>query len=347
MEFIEEIIACHFDDRFGSLYWLEVKNNLPFDPCQEIRSREALHLLGPMDVEALRHRPLLDFIPKRFHQDLPRLILSETGGTTGPPCRRVFLPEEFDRAFLDPWERVVDKRGFPRGGQWLFIGPSGPHVIGQAARAMSRRIGSLECFSVDCDVRWFRKQAPNSLGAILYLDHVLDQAMNIMATQEIEVLFTTPPLLNALAQRLSTEQRERIRGIHIGGMRLEAAEYQRLNQDEFPTAVLLPGYGNSLSGVAFEESEAQSGESPIYHIDDPALWLQIIPEFAPGQTPPLTVTQATDTRGRIVLHRLDQSFMIINLLERDLAAYTDAEQNHLRIIGPVEEKVAQIAGNIY
>lgn len=346
MSYIEEILAIHFDDKFGSQYWLDLKKNLNFSPCKEIQSREELHLLGLMDVEALRCRPLLDFIPKRFHTDLPKMILSETGGTTGTPCRRVFFPDEFARAFLDPWKRAAKKRQFPFHASWLFIGPSGPHIIGQAARAMSRRVGSLECFSVDCDVRWFKKQAPGSLGAILYLDHVLDQAMNIITSQNIEVLFTTPPLLSGLAQRMTREQRQQIRGIHLGGMNLNSEEYQRINKQEFPAAVLLPGYGNSLSGVAFEDSESTPGSPPVYHVDDPAIWLQLIPESTQTSSS-LATTQSPEKRGRIVLHRLDRSFMIVNLIERETAAYTSGGQDYITAIEPIKEISSQIQGNIY
>ena len=344
MSYIEEILAIHFDEKFGSRFWLDVKKTLSFDPCQEIKSRDGFHLLGPMNVEALRRRPLLDFIPKCLHNELPGMILSETGGTTGTPCRRVFLADEFTQAFLDPWSRAAQKRGFPMQAAWLFIGPSGPHIIGQAARAMSRKVGSLECFSVDCDVRWFKKQAPDSLGATLYLDHVMDQALNIIDTQNIEVLFTTPPLLRILRKRISEEQRRIIRGIHLGGTRLDSEEYQRINEQDFPQAVLLPGYGNSLSGVAFEDSEAAPGSPPVYHIDDPALWMQIIPDSIGNTASALERTQPPGVQGRIVLHRLDKSFMIVNLLERDMARYVDSNQDRITGVTSRKESIPHATG---
>jgi hypothetical protein len=276
-----------------------------------------------MDTEALRTRPLLDFIPGRFHGELPSMILAETGGTTGAPIRRVYRPQEFGAAFVDSWKRAADRRGFPHGGNWLFVGPSGPHIIGQSARAMARSLGSCEPFSVDCDVRWIKRQVAGSLGFTLYLDHVLDQAMNVIRTQQIEVLFITPPLLLALAERMNTEERERIRGIHLGGMALTVADSETIRGRFFPQAVVLPGYGNSLLGVLFEHTPPLPNEPPTYVVDDPALWFQLTPwqPRTPEEPPDLGVTLKPGQRGRVVAHRLDPSFLLLNMVERDTACY--------------------------
>ena len=326
---IEEIIAVHFDPRTGSAYWLDQGKKLGLDARKEITSCEAFHLFGPMDTEALRTRPLLDFIPRKFHPELPDMILAESGGTTGAPIRRVYRPREFSAAFVDSWKRAANARNFPRGGNWLFVGPSGPHVIGQSARAMARSLGSLEPFSVDCDVRWIKRQSPGSLGFTLYLDHVLDQAMNVIQTQNIEVLLITPPLLLALAERMTPEERQRIRGIHLAGMSLTVADSETIRHQLFPHAVVLPGYGNSLLGVLFEHVPPASGEPPTYVLDDPALWLQLIAfqEDTPIASD-LATTLKPGQRGRVVAHRLDPSFLLLNMVERDTACYaapTDGE----------------------
>ncbi|MCX5864119.1 MAG: hypothetical protein NTW42_03475 [Deltaproteobacteria bacterium] len=319
---IEEIIAIHFDPSAGSTYWLEQEKRLGLDAKKEITCCEAFHLFGPMDTEALRTRPLLDFIPKRFHDELPSMILAESGGTTGAPIRRVYRPMEFAAAFVDSWERTATARNFPRRGNWLFVGPSGPHVIGQSARAMARSLGSLEPFSVDCDVRWIKRQAPGSLGFSLYLDHVLDQAMNVIRAQNIEVLLITPPLLLALADRMTAEERERIHGIHLAGMALTVADSETIRHQLFPQAVVLPGYGNSLLGVLFEHTPPASGQPPTYVLDDPALWLQLV-DFQEDKptAADLATTLKPGQRGRVVAHRLDASFLLLNMVERDTACY--------------------------
>ena len=350
---IEEIIATHFDPRTGSAFWLEQEKKRGLEAKKEITCYESFHLFGPMDTAALRTRPLLDFIPKRFHSELPSMILAESGGTTGAPIRRVYRPEEFGAAFIDSWERAADGRGFPRGGNWLFVGPSGPHVIGQSARAMARSLGSLEPFSVDCDVRWIKRQAAGSLGFTLYLDHVLDQALNVIHSQAIEVLFITPPLLIALAARMSAEERNRIRGIHLGGMALTVADSEAIRGQLFPQAVVLPGYGNSLVGVLFEHEPPAPGEPPTYAVDDPALWLQLVPwqPQAPEQNPDLAAPLEPGRRGRVVAHRLDPSFLLLNLVERDTACYAAPKGNGegcaVTAVEPIRPLVSSKSEGVY
>ena len=329
---IATVLALHFDPELGSPYWLERQRQLGFDVCREIRSREDFHRLGPMDVSALRTRPVTDFIPCSQHCNLASFLLSETGGTTGDPCRRVFSQQEFEDAFIGPWLKAVAEHGFPRQGRWLFVGPGGPHIIDRSARYMARFLGSLEPFTVDCDVRWIKRQAKGSMGFKLYMDHVLAQAMNIIGHQQIDTLFTTPPLLVALAGLMNAGQRECIRGIHTGGMHLDSQTAGEL-RTQFPRAVILPGYGNSLFGVTFpvrRDSPQHTGASlalppgleheDVFQVGDPALWLQLAPIPESGQMPQdLIHSVASGERGRVIVHRLDPSFLILNLAERDTA----------------------------
>jgi thienamycin biosynthesis protein ThnN len=329
---IASVLALHFDPELGSPYWLERQQQLGFDVRREIHSREDFHRLGPMDVGVLRTRPVTDFVPRSLHRDLAGYLLSETGGTTGDPCRRVFSSQEFDSAFIGPWLKAVAEHNFPREGRWLFVGPGGPHIIDRSARYMARSLGSLEPFTVDCDVRWIKRQAKGSMGFKLYMDHVLAQAMNIIGHQQIDTLFTTPPLLVALAGLMNAEQREQIRGIHTGGMHL-APQIAGELQTQFPQAVILPGYGNSLFGVTFPmrwDSSPQTSaplipprgleHEDVFQVGDPALWLQLAPIPENEQIPQdLIRCVAPGQRGRVIVHRLDPSFLIVNLAERDTA----------------------------
>lgn len=332
---INNILALHFHPEQGSPFWLERQQQLNFSVREEIRSRQDFHRLGPMDIGALRTRPITDFIPRSLHRDLSKFFLSETGGTTGDPCRRVFSPQEFHDAFIAPWLKAVAEHNFSKGGRWLFVGPGGPHIIDRSARAMARSLGSLEPFTVDCDVRWIKRQAKGSMGLKLYLDHVLAQATNIIRQQEISTLFTTPPLLVALAEVMRPDQKVQILGIHTGGMNLEPQTALEL-QGHFPNAVILPGYGNSLFGVTFpqvsdgkgSDSEAASQvprtpekmQGDVFQVQDPALWLQLAPIPENEQAVQDLVTCVVPgQRGRVILHRLDPSFLILNLAERDTA----------------------------
>ncbi len=329
----DHILDLHFDSDRGSSYWLDLLHKTGLKR-HDFRAVTDLYLLGPMDVGELRSRPITDFIPASLHHRMEDMILAETGGTTGDPCRRVYLPEEFQSAFVAPWLQAVDHFHFPGKQNWLFVGPSGPHIIGQAARAFARTTKSLEPFSIDCDVRWIKQQQPESMGHMLYMDHLLAQAMNIINQQKISVLFTTPPLLLELAKRMTKEQRKQISGIHTGGM-AQDTETSRQLATYFPSAVILPGYGNSLFGVAFEKEQLPN-EPSVFFVHDPALHLQLIPLPENEQeTPCLTKTVEEGQRGRVMFHRFDKSFLLLNMLERDTA---------IRVVKDGQQGITQIEG---
>lgn len=329
----DHILDLHFDPKSGAAYWLEVlkKRRMTRD---DFRTSSDLIQLGPMDLEALRTRPITDFIPRSQHQHLSKMILSETGGNTGDPCHRVYFPDEFHRAFVAPWLEAAALFGFPIQRHWLFIGPSGPHIIAQAARAFARATNCLEPFSIDCDVRWIKQQQHGSMGYLLYMEHLFNQATNIINQQDITVLFTTPPLLVGLAERMTKTQRLQIEGIHTGGM-AQDVETSRKLEVFFPNAVILPGYGNSLFGVAFEKQQV-SGQPSVFFVHDQALRLRLIPlPENKEDAPRLSENIAENQRGRIVFSRFDTSFLILNMLERDTA---------IRVVCNNEEGFGDIEG---
>jgi hypothetical protein len=295
------ILAVHFDPAGGSPYWLDRQNTLGIDVRQEIRSVNELHRLGVMDENALRDRPVLDFVPLSRRDQLAGAIVTETGGTTGRPKRTLFSASDFRSAFVQPFVAAARYAGFPEGGFWLWVGPSGPHVIGQAAAACATAMGCAQPFSVDFDPRWYRKLPADSLARNRYLEHLVDQARSVLEREPIEVLFTTPVVLERLAQVMTAEQRERIRGVHYGGMRVKPDLLLRAQTEWYPAAVHLSGYGNSLFGVCMD-----LGGGP----DRP---LRYFPYGAR-----LQVRVADD--GRVWMSRLDETVLIVNLPERDAAA---------------------------
>jgi hypothetical protein len=298
------LLELHFDPRWGAPFWVEHATRLGLDPRREIHTVDELARLGPWPLEALATRPVTDFVPRRFHGNLRDFVTSETGGTTGAPKRTVFRRDEFDAAFVTPFVEAATLAGFPRERQWLFLGPSGPHVIGKAARACAAALGSMDPFSVDLDPRWVRRLPAGSLARERYLEHVLAQAGAVLESQEIGVLFATPPTLEALAPRLTDARREAIAGVHLGGVAAAPGFWERLAA-WFPRAVALGGYGNSLAGVCPQLGPVLS-DRPAYFPHGERLVLRVA---EPG----------ADGRGAVVFHRLDESTLLPGVRERDVA----------------------------
>jgi thienamycin biosynthesis protein ThnN len=284
---------------------------------------EDLIIFGPMDERAMASRPVEDFIPQVFLTERRRFVLGDTSGTTGTPKVTAYRDDEFYGAFVEYFGFLAEEMNFPKGVNWLWIGPSGPHIIGKAARMLSRRMESMDPFSIDFDPRWVKKLTPGSLGWERYFHHLEEQSMNIMHTQKIEVLFSTPPVIERLASKLEDNLRERIRGVHYGGMSLSSQLYRKLKTELFPNAVHISGYGNTLFGVCLEVESNEHGDLN-YFSPGPRLILRIVPR-CDGSTEEQEKQQRLEQtvnygeRGQVVFHRLDESFLIINMFERDEA----------------------------
>lgn len=321
-------LAAHLHPADGSPFWLERQEQLGFDLQKELRCVKDLTRLGPFPKAELIRRPLQDFVPRRLWARRTELVLAESGGTSGRPTRVVFTRDEFGEAFGRPFSAVSGALGFPRDTGWLFMGPSGPHIIAQSARLLAKLHGALEPFAVDLDPRWARAQASGSLGARLYLEHVLDQAFDIIAREGVGVLFITPALALALAQVLSPAQRETILGIHLGGMPLSRDDLDAIRSD-FPRAVVLPGYGNSLFGLMMPARAPGPGGELDYFPLPGRLQLKVVAQRH-GE-PDLACPVALGERGRVVLSRLDESFLLPNFVERDEATWVPADARALAL----------------
>jgi hypothetical protein len=311
---LRAVLDLHFHPRHGSAYWLRRQAALGWDVRDRVRTLDDLWLLGPTPLDELRNHSLRDFIPRGLRGQLPRFIVGETAGTSGTPCVTAYRDDEFQDAFIRPFLRVAEATGFPRGEPWLWIGPSGPHIIGKVVRELATQTGSLDPFSVDLDPRWAKRLAEGSLARQRYLEHVVGQARDVLRREPIGVLFGTPPTLAALAAQMSDRQREAIRGVHYGGLSTTTAELNRLRA-QFPRAVHLAGYGNTLFGVVMELFDAPRQALDYFPLSGRALFHVVDP--GAGAWPPRICPRGET--GRVLFHRLDESALLVGVLERDEA----------------------------
>jgi phenylacetate-coenzyme A ligase PaaK-like adenylate-forming protein len=318
-ERLRELLALHFHPEHGSPYWLRRQAELGCDVRDRVRTADDLWLLGPTPPHNLRRFPVLDFVPRALHAQRQRFVIGETAGTSGRPCATAYRDDEFRAAFITPFLRVARATGFPQGDPWLWVGPSGPHIIGKVVRELARQTGSLDPFSVDFDPRWAKRLADGSLARQRYLDHVTEQALDVLERESVGVLFTTPPALEALARRMSDRQREAIQGVHYGGMSMTAASLNEFRA-QFPRAVHLSGYGNTLFGVVMEVADAPRQALDYFPLADRVRFHVVrwpadgnaSPDWPPAECEP-------GHPGRVLFHRLDESCLLVGVVERDEA----------------------------
>jgi hypothetical protein len=313
-ERLRELLARHFHPRHGSSYWLRRQEALEWEVGDRIRCLDDLWLLGPTPLEDLRRFPIRDFIPQAFHAQLERFVVGETAGTSGWPKATAYREDEFHEAFIEPFVRVAGATGFPQGLPWLWVGPSGPHIIGKVVRELARQMGSMDPFSVDFDPRWAKRLANGSLARQRYLEHVTGQALDVLEREEVGVLFITPPALAALSRAMSDRQREAIRAVHYGGVSLSAQEINDFRA-AFPQAVHLAGYGNTLFGVVMEVADTPRQALDYFPLGERLRFSLVGAEDR--DWPPRLVPMGES--GKLVFDRLDESCLLVGVIERDEA----------------------------
>jgi thienamycin biosynthesis protein ThnN len=319
-ERLRDLLRLHCHPEGGSAYWLARQERLGWSIRDRVRTLEDLWLLGPTPLEDLRRFPVRAFIPRALRRQWPRFVLGETAGTSGQPCTTVYRDDEFQAAFITPFVRVAAATGFPRGEPWLWVGPSGPHIIGKVVGELARQTGSMDPFSVDFDPRWAKRLAEGSLARQRYLEHVTDQALDVLRREEVGALFITPPALAALAQRLDDRARAAIHGIHYGGMSL-APETLNQFRAAFPRAVHLAGYGNTLFGVVMEVADAPRQALDYFPLTE-RVQFHVVPDSGATVRPEAAWPPPLGRRGqtgRVLFHRLDESCLLVGVQERDEA----------------------------
>ena len=193
-----EMMAWHFHPSTGSPFWLEYAGSLSFDPLKEVRCFDDLKKFPPFEDEWLRGGPVTRWIPQGFAGQ-PAYVF-ETGGTTGTPKSRVNI-RDF-RTDYEEFSATLPEEYFPKGANWLMLGPSGPRRLRLSIEHLAQFRGGI-CFCIDLDPRWVIKLIQKGWMEHLeaYKQHCIDQAITILeAGHDIRCMFTTPKLLEALAR---------------------------------------------------------------------------------------------------------------------------------------------------
>ncbi len=219
---------------------------------------------------------------------------------------------------------TIPDQYFPRGSNWLMLGPSGPRRLRLAVEHLCQFRGGI-CFCIDLDPRWVIKLIKKGWMEHLeeYKKHCIDQAITILtAGHDIKCMFTTPKLLEALAfglQERGTSIREcGITGIFSGGTEF-TPQWTRFAVEELldgpPSesgVYMTPTYGNTLMGLACSKPiSADDGYKISYYAPQPRAVVEVV-DFKDhhqvvgyGQT------------GRAKLYTLTKEFFVPGFLERD------------------------------
>ena len=330
---VREVVQWHFSPDTGTPFWLEKAKTYKFNPLKDVQGAADLHLFGEFEDEWLRGGPIRRWVPRGF-ADRPVYVF-ETGGTTGLPKSRMVI-DDFKIDYEMMSETLPDQY-FPRGANWLMLGPSGPRRLRLAIEHLAQYRGGI-CFSLDLDPRWVVKCLKDRKidEATRYKDHCIEQALTVLAGgHDVQCMFTTPKLLAALDEAIRSGRLEQkyeslgrevpsgglrsirsagIIGIFSGGTEFtpqftkEAYEEMLDNGEVYMT----PTYGNTLMGLACSRPIGPHDNFKItYYAPQPRAIIQVVN--------PKDFTQLVGygETGRVLLTTLTKEFFVPLFPERD------------------------------
>jgi hypothetical protein len=311
---VREVVAWHFDPETGTPFWLDYARRLDWDPRREIHGFDDLERLGPFQDEWLRGGPVRRWVP-RAYADRP-ISVFETGGSTGIPKSRINI-EDF-RIDYSMFSETLSDEGFPRGANWLMLGPSGPRRLRLAVEHLAQVRGGIS-FCVDLDPRWVIRLIKRGQFEVVedYKEHVIQQALTLLrANHDIRCMFTTPKLLEALCEKVSL-RKAGIRGVFCGGTEMTRQFHRFAREELLEGADFAPTYGNTLMGLACHKPfDPADDYQIIYHAPQPRATLQVVQPENPQRL------VEYGQWGRVRLTTLTKEFFVPGFLERDEAIRT-------------------------
>jgi len=315
-----ETVQWHFHESTGCPFWLQKKAELNFDPLTEIKCYDDIKKFPSFEDEWLRGGPINRWIPKGL-EGKPVYVF-ETGGTTGIPKSRMVIEDHWTDYEL--FSDTLPDQYFPKGANWLMLGPSGPRRLRLAVEHLAQYRGGI-CFCIDLDPRWVVKLIKKGWMEHLeeYKKHCIDQALTVLsANHEIKCMFATPKLLESLCNSLEEQgksfQDTGITGIFSGGTEF-TPQWTRFCIEEFfggppeeSGIFMTPTYGNTLMGLACSKPvTAAEGYKISYYAPQPRAVTEVVSFDDPN-----TVVGYGET-GRVKLTTLTKEFFVPGFLERD------------------------------
>ena len=317
---VRETVAWHFHDSTGSPFWLEKKRDWKFDPLKEVHGYEDIQKFPLFEDEWLRGGPVRRWLPKGL-EGKPAYVF-ETGGTTGIPKSRVVVEDHW--IDYENFSHTLPDKYFPKGANWLMLGPSGPRRLRLAVEHLCQYRGGI-CFCVDLDPRWVVKLIKKGWMEHLeaYKTHCIDQALTVLsAGHDIRCMFTTPKLLDSLCVALEKQGKSfkdtGITGVFSGGTEF-TPQFTRFCIEEYfggPPEIsgvyMTPTYGNTLMGLACSKPvTAADGYKISYYAPQPRAVIEVV-DF----DDPMKVVGYGES-GRVKLTTLTKELFIPGFLERD------------------------------
>jgi phenylacetate-coenzyme A ligase PaaK-like adenylate-forming protein len=310
--YLRAAVAWHFGEETGCAFWLRAARTLNFNPLTDINTFSDLKLF-PNLLSELRDVPVEDLIPRGYGSLAPIPQIFESGGTTGAPKRTVQLPDWVEQVIRWQTEDFANG-GFLRGHGFVCMMPSGPHGVGYFSRLVSERLGSV-FHAIDLDPRWVKKLTARNATAEVsaYVDHLVEQTVHILQTQDVANLHTTPPLLEAIARNDHVLRlvNEKIRFTLLSGAHVDVDTLDLL-REIFPKTAITMVFGSTMILSQATTRQNSNGEPFVFDPRTPYVVFSVVDPDTGDEVP-------YGQRGQVVMNHLSKGMFIPNNLERDSA----------------------------
>ncbi|NOK35481.1 AMP-dependent synthetase [Corallococcus exercitus] len=318
--FVRRMMQCHFDPQAGTPYWLQRDQALEGRALERVQTFEDFkRLVGFRNMEEqqrferdTRFLPLETFISRRALEKESFIWASQTGGTTGAPKHGTWGSSYWE-AVLQFSDEMLDAHGVPRGVNWLFIGPTGPHTTGRLVISMAERRGG-RCFSIDLDpriVKIFGTEG-NWPAYERYVRHIWEQVAPIIKHQNIGVLFATSKLLEMIPEKVGLEPFKKLQAIVHAGTTMTRDTHQMLREECFPGIPIVGIYGTSTTSVSYQKPPDPEDDGRVVYIpSSPYVVMECVDEK--GQL------VEYGREGRVATYRFTEDSLIPGFWERDMA----------------------------
>jgi len=310
--YLRAAIAWHFGEDTGCAFWLRTAETLNFNPLTDVNTFADLRLF-PNLLNELRNVAIEELIPRGYGSPLPLPQIFESGGTTGAPKRTVQLPDWIEQVIQWQTEDFANG-GFLQGRGFVCMMPSGPHGVGYFSRLVSERLGSV-FHAIDLDPRWVKKIAARNAAAEVsaYVDHLIEQTVHILATQDVANLHTTPPLLEAIArnEQVANLVNDKVRFTLLSGAHVDVDTLDLL-REIFPNTTITMVFGSTMVLSQAMTRRTGDGEPFVFDPRTPYVVFSVV-------DPDTGIEVPYRQRGQVVMNHLSKGMFLPNNLERDSA----------------------------
>ncbi|MFB6158571.1 MAG: hypothetical protein ABEJ95_02810 [Candidatus Nanohalobium sp.] len=356
--YVQAVMDIHFDETYGTPFWRERMDDLGFDPREEVESIEDLRMLGEADEEALRERPVEDFMPRLFARqergswesydevkpDPAGYDMSKSSGSTG---KKKIMPWRVHTSdeMIEWYNHNFEIRGL-EGGNWLIAGPPGlyeehtteaaartggvPIYNGFQTRSLKPQMKDLgQAFGQPVE---FLKEAvadpgkvPSALEGMVrsrYIEKALEEDLQ---SERVEVIASVPKIVERMHGMMDSEETvtdpEDIQAILASGMSVDQ-EFLENAGEMYPNAEVIPMYATSFTGANFDDPESDEAE---YHSLYPLVDFNVLERT--GE--PLEEREEVDygERGQVVFNHLSSGFLWPNQAERETAVRNEPSES--------------------